>query len=110
DFVRSYNQSHGATVLITSHNMADVAALCQRVIAIDKGKLAFDGALADLARRTGSEKRVVLRVAGEPNPAVLAELDATTLEDGSVVLTAPHAAVSAVVGKALASLEVVDLT
>ena len=49
-FVAEYNQRTGATVLLTSHYMADVQALCKRVIVIHHGRILFDGALASLAR------------------------------------------------------------
>jgi ABC-2 type transport system ATP-binding protein len=42
-FVAEYNKHYGATVLLTSHYMADVEALCKRVIVIHHGKLLFDG-------------------------------------------------------------------
>ena len=48
-FVAEYNRRSGATVLLTSHYMADVQALCRRVIVIHHGRILFDGALADLA-------------------------------------------------------------
>ncbi|MBV7339041.1 hypothetical protein KFU94_64650 [Chloroflexi bacterium TSY] len=48
-FLAEYNQRNGVTVLLTSHYMADVVALCQRVILIHEGKLLFDGPLNDLA-------------------------------------------------------------
>ena len=47
DFIRDYNQRHDATVLLTSHYMDDVVALCPRVIVIDKGVLSFDGKLEE---------------------------------------------------------------
>jgi ABC-2 type transport system ATP-binding protein len=47
-FIRSYNERFGATVILTSHYMEDVAALCPRVIVIDRGKLTYDGTLAAL--------------------------------------------------------------
>ena len=50
-FVAEYNRRHGATVLLTSHYMADVEALCKRVIVIHHGRILFDGALVGLARR-----------------------------------------------------------
>ena len=50
-FIRDYNERHGATVILTSHYMEDVAALCPRVIVIDKGHLVYDGDLRGLARR-----------------------------------------------------------
>jgi ABC-2 type transport system ATP-binding protein len=61
EFVRRYNERFGATVLLTSHYMDDVAALCPRVIVIDKGRLRFDGALPELVRSIRPEKRVVVR-------------------------------------------------
>jgi ABC-2 type transport system ATP-binding protein len=62
-FVRDYNQRHGATVLLTTHYMEDVAALCPRVIVIDKGRLVYDGDLRELARRMRPEKRITVRLA-----------------------------------------------
>ena len=59
-FVAEYNQRHGATVLLTSHYMADVEALCQRVIVIHHGRILFDGelaALADTLRRAQDDHR-----------------------------------------------------
>jgi ABC-2 type transport system ATP-binding protein len=60
-FIKSYNERFGATLLLTSHYMDDVAALCPRVIVIDKGTLVYDGALDALVQRIRPEKRVVLR-------------------------------------------------
>src|SRR5262249_25710582 len=45
-FIRGYNERFGATVLLTSHYMDDVTALCPRVIVIDQGKLTYDGDLS----------------------------------------------------------------
>jgi ABC-2 type transport system ATP-binding protein len=61
-FVRDYNERFGATVLLTSHYMDDVAALCPRVIVIDKGRLTYDGALGELVRKVRPQKRVVVRL------------------------------------------------
>lgn len=61
EFVAAYNRRYAATVLLTSHYMADVAALCERVIVIHEGRIGFDGKLAALAARyaTHKELRVV---------------------------------------------------
>jgi ABC-2 type transport system ATP-binding protein len=57
-FVEEYNRRHGATVLLTSHYMADVEALCKRVIVIHNGKLLFDGDLGALIGRFSAFKTI----------------------------------------------------
>ncbi|HEY0706326.1 MAG TPA: ATP-binding cassette domain-containing protein, partial [Polyangia bacterium] len=69
-FVRDYNQRHGATVILTTHYMEDVAALCPRVIVIDKGRLVYDGDLRELARRMRPEKRITVRLAAGGGEAI----------------------------------------
>ena len=61
-FIRDYNERFGATVLLTSHYMDDVAALCPRVVVIDKGRLTYDGALGELVRKVRPQKRVIVRL------------------------------------------------
>jgi ABC-2 type transport system ATP-binding protein len=82
-FVAEYNQRTGATILLTSHYMDDVVALCKRVIVIHHGRLLYDGALSNLAERMAPYKliRVTLRdsaFAGQLAPygeAIQAEAD-----------------------------------
>jgi len=57
-FVAEYNLRYGATVLLTSHYMADVEALCKRVIVIHHGQILFDGQLAELTQRFGGTKTI----------------------------------------------------
>jgi ABC-2 type transport system ATP-binding protein len=64
DFVRSYNQRHEATVLLTSHYMDDVVALCPRIIVIDQGKLIHDGDLRKLIKTMDPDKRVSFTLVG----------------------------------------------
>jgi ABC-2 type transport system ATP-binding protein len=110
EFIRRYNEDNGATIILTSHNMADVASLTPRVILIDKGKLAFDGALDELVRRTRPEKRLVLRLAAHVDRAELAALGTVVrANEGVAELTVPQADVSRVVARALAVLPVTDL-
>jgi ABC-2 type transport system ATP-binding protein len=110
DFIRRYNEENEATVILTSHNMADVATLCPRVILIDAGKLAFDGKLEELVRRTRPEKRVVLRLAAKASAEALAELGSVVSHDEArAVLQVRQADVSRVVARALATLSVGDL-
>jgi ABC-2 type transport system ATP-binding protein len=111
DFIRRHNEERGATVLITSHNMADVAALCPRVIVIDQGKLVFDGKLEDLVRRTRPEKLVVLRLSAKVTRDELAALGAVkSHDDGRAVLAVKVGDVSHAVATALATLPVTDLS
>jgi ABC-2 type transport system ATP-binding protein len=61
EFVRGYNERFAATVLLTSHYMDDVTALCPRVIVIDKGRLTYDGDLRELVHRMRPHRRVAVR-------------------------------------------------
>jgi ABC-2 type transport system ATP-binding protein len=56
DFIKEYNQRYKATIILTSHYMADVKELCQRVIVIDLGKIIFDGRLDELVARYADHK------------------------------------------------------
>ena len=58
EFIRSYNQRHRATVMLTSHYMDDVVALCPRIIVIDGGKILHDGDLRTLIKAKDPDKRV----------------------------------------------------
>src|ERR687884_858783 len=57
-FVAEYNSRYGATVLLTSHYMADVEALCKRVVVIHHGRLLFDGDLVALTERFAAYKTI----------------------------------------------------
>jgi ABC-2 type transport system ATP-binding protein len=58
EFLREYNRRTGATILLTSHYMADVTALCERIIIIHLGKLKYDGGIGDLSRRIAPFKLI----------------------------------------------------
>jgi ABC-2 type transport system ATP-binding protein len=62
-FIAEYNERHGATVLLTSHYMADVEALCERVIVIHHGRVLFDGRLAALADQFRTYKTIEAELA-----------------------------------------------
>jgi len=59
-FLSAYRERHGATILLTSHYMADVTALASRVLIINRGRLLYDGALHALVARTARTKRLEL--------------------------------------------------
>ena len=58
EFLREYNKRTGATILLTSHYMADVTALCERIIIIHQGQLKYDGGMTDLSRRIAPFKLI----------------------------------------------------
>ena len=110
-FIRAYNERFGATVLLTSHYMEDVAALCPRVMVIDKGRLIYDGALTELVRRVRPDKRVHLRLS---RPVQRSEIEAVGRVvdhcDGEAVVQVSQESLQAAVARALSSLPLTDLT
>ena len=63
EFLREYNRRTGATILLTSHYMADVTALCERIIIIHHGQLKYDGGLTDLSRKIAPFKLIGVMLA-----------------------------------------------
>jgi ABC-2 type transport system ATP-binding protein len=63
EFLREYNKRTGATVLLTSHYMADVTALCERIIIIHHGQLKYDGGIGDLSRKIAPFKLIGIMLA-----------------------------------------------
>jgi len=61
DFIRRHNAEQKTTILLTSHYMADIQALCERVIIIDHGKLFFDGKLSEIVDRFADFKLVTIQ-------------------------------------------------
>jgi ABC-2 type transport system ATP-binding protein len=112
DFVKRYNERTGGTLILSSHDMEDVARLCPRVIVIDRGKLVYDGELKELVTRIRPDKRVVLRFSRPVEAHDLARLGGTVVrhDAGESVLQVHQEAVNALVGTALAQLPVSDLT
>jgi ABC-2 type transport system ATP-binding protein len=108
-FVAEYNERHGATVLLTSHYMADVEALCKRVIVIHHGKILFDGALTSLANEFAAYKTIGILL--ENGNAELDGYGEVISRDGDrAVLRVPKAETSRVAARLLSEHEVLDLT
>ena len=61
EFLRNYNRTHHTTILLTSHYMADIQELCERVIIIDHGKIFFDGRLGEILDRFADFKLITIR-------------------------------------------------
>jgi ABC-2 type transport system ATP-binding protein len=107
-FVAEYNQRYGATVLLTSHYMADVEALCKRVIVIHHGKLLFDGELNSLVEQFATFKTIGVTLQIEN--ADLRKYGQVISQDGSrFSLRVPKADTALVTARLLADLPVDDL-
>jgi ABC-2 type transport system ATP-binding protein len=111
EFIRDYNQRFGAAVLLTSHYMDDVVALCPRVIVIDHGHLIYDGDLKELVRRVRPDKHISVRLTTPVDRATFEKLAKVVSHDAAhVVMAVPTARVNLVVRDLLAILPVGDLT
>ena len=114
-FIAEYNARTGACVMLTSHYMADVEALCRRVIVIHQGRLLYDGDLAGLVRRFAAYKTITVEL--EEGATVPDRLPPDLVDGAEVTRTVTGFAVRvpkidtpAVAGRLLAILPVADLT
>jgi ABC-2 type transport system ATP-binding protein len=109
NFIGEYNQRYGATVLLTSHYMADVVALCRRVIVIHHGQILYDGDLSGLARRFSAYKTIGVTL--EDTSVDFASYgEVIARESDHVRLRVPKAETSRVTARLLADLPITDLT
>lgn len=99
-FLQDYNQRHGASIMLTSHYMADVQALCKRVVVIHHGVVLYDGALTDLANRFEVQQTITC-VVDDPtlDPSRLGTVE--SYEDGRLRLRVDRSESSAVAGRLL---------
>jgi ABC-2 type transport system ATP-binding protein len=110
-FLREYNERYQATVLLTSHYMADITALCKRVLLIHEGQLVYDGNLDGLLDRFAPYRQVQVELASplsKDHASVYGEVE--SIEGQSVRFLVKREELMVGVAKMLAELEVVDLT
>jgi ABC-2 type transport system ATP-binding protein len=107
-FITEYNRRFGATVLLTSHYMADVEALCRRVVIIHRGRLLFDGDLSILVQKFTSHKTIVVQL-GDCSNDLHSYGEVLSCTDGHVTLRVPKAETAQVTERLLADLPVIDL-
>ena len=107
-FIAEYNRRFGATVLLTSHYMNDVEALCRRVIVIHHGRLVFDGDLAILVQKFTSHKTIVVQL-GDCSADLHSYGEILSCEDGRFTLRVPRAETARVTERLLVDLPVTDL-
>jgi ABC-2 type transport system ATP-binding protein len=119
EFLAGLNRERQVTVMLTTHDLADVEQLCSRLIIIDGGRMIFDGSLAEIRRRFGSFRTVVVDLAESPVDADADEWRAF-LPDGAEVIRSdgPRVAIrfdsrlltaAAVIGRVVTHRSVRDL-
>lgn len=111
DFILEYNKKNQATILLTSHNMEDLADLAKRVIVIDRGKLLFDGELGKLIENHAKEKIIKVYLAKDGDIKKLEKIGKIRKVDfPQVVLSVPRTAAAVAAAELLQNFPVADLT
>jgi ABC-2 type transport system ATP-binding protein len=116
-FVAEYNRRYGATILLTSHYMADVEALCRRVIVIHHGTLLYDGGLPGLVERFSPLKTIAVEFEEgvELDEAAVQGIigpvgEVVSVSQDGATIRVPKSETARVTGALLASVPVADLT
>lgn len=111
EFLKEYNRRYQATILLTSHYMADITALCDRVLLIYQGDLIYDGSLEGLLTRFAPYREVKLELANPEDAVHLSRYgDLEALEGCSARLIVQRHALTQTVSRLLAEFAVRDLT
>jgi ABC-2 type transport system ATP-binding protein len=110
-FLAEYNQRYGATVLLTSHYMQDIVALCPRVILIHEGGLIYDGSLTGLIERFAPYRQVRFELPEAVPREVLERFGSVeSMEGRRAVLIVQRAELTLTVGRLLVELKPLDLS
>lgn len=110
-FLRHYQEVRRITILLTSHYMKDIAALCRRVVIIAMGRIIYDGSLEGIIDRFGGHKVLTLQFADGRIPGDVAGFGQILSEEAPrVKLRVERGVVADVLGRLLARYNVEDLT
>ncbi len=110
-FLRHYQETRRITILLTSHYMKDVAALCRRVVIIASGRIVYDGSLSGILDRFSGHKIVSLEMSDGQVPADLARFgEVLSIEAPRIKLRVGRTIVPEVLGNILASYQVEDVS
>jgi ABC-2 type transport system ATP-binding protein len=111
EFLRALNRDRGTTLMLTTHDLQDIEALCDRVIVIDHGTQVYDGSLPGLHEQGGSRRTVVVDLVDEAPPIEVAGAVTRRVEGPRQWLSFPADASAAPIVAALASsYDVADLS
>ena len=108
-FIAKYNREHKTTILLTSHYMGDVTALCDRVLIINHGRLLYDGELQTLTERLTPYKLLEVRLPSDSLGSWETFGEVVSFEDGKLTLRVARDRVPVVSSELLANFEINDL-
>lgn len=110
EFLQDYNQRYQATILLTSHYMADITVLCKRVLLIHQGQLIYDGDLAEIMARFAPYRQVNVKLANFISTVQLASYgDVKNIDGQAVQFLVKRENLTTMIARVLAQLEVIDL-
>ncbi len=111
DFLRDYNQRYQATIILTSHYMADITALCQRVLTIHQGHLIYDGDLDELLNRFAPCREVRIELADPLSRIQLEQYgEISAIEGQEVRFWVPREKLTSTITRLLGSLDILDFS
>jgi ABC-2 type transport system ATP-binding protein len=111
EFLRTLNRERGTTLMLTTHDLQDIEALCDRVIVIDHGTAVFDGPLAGLHGHAGATRTLVVDLVDEAPPISVPGADTRRVEGPRQWLSFPaDASAAPIVAAVAASYDVADLS
>ncbi len=110
-FIMTYNQRHGATIILTSHYMADVTALTKRIIVIDNGRILYDGDLRALVEQVAPYKllSIVLREPMETADMLTPYGQIETIDGVKVTLRVPRGHATEIAARLLTNIKLDDV-
>jgi len=111
-FIKHINEERGTTVLLTTHDLADVQKLCRRVMIIDAGKLLFGGDLSELQERFGGKRQLLVDFNDNYKSAQVAGAELVSFQNSRAVYEFDRRDISAsdLIGKISSNYQIRDLT
>ena len=116
DFLMDMNKEQGTTILLTTHDLQDIEALCSRVVMLDDGKIIYDGGLEELKQRWSKGKEIQFQFAKQMSLAYLQQLTTgmnvtwSIENDVTAKMFVPHeVSVSDAMGRVVSGAEIRDI-